>query len=82
MNFPFPKEKTMKIDANRRGQLPKVEAAVPFASPDGLVRGWKVTIPGGHPLATPAVADGRVLLGGGFGSYEFYALDAVTGEVE
>jgi outer membrane protein assembly factor BamB len=71
----------MKLDASQRGQLPSVKEAVPFASPDGLVHGWKLTIPGPHPLATPAVADGRVFLGGGFGSYEFYALDAVTGEV-
>jgi outer membrane protein assembly factor BamB len=38
-------------------------------------------MPGGRPLATPAVVNGRVFLGGGFGSYEFYALDAATGEV-
>ena len=44
-------------------------------------RAFLVTLPGGRPLATPAVADGRVFLGGGFGSYEFYALDAVTGDV-
>jgi len=71
----------MKIDASRRGQLPRVEKPVPFASPEGRINGWKVTIPGMHPLATPAVVDGRVFLGGGFGSYEFYGLDAVTGEL-
>jgi outer membrane protein assembly factor BamB len=32
-------------------------------------------------LATPAVVDGKVFLGGGFGSYEFYALDAKTGKL-
>jgi outer membrane protein assembly factor BamB len=32
-------------------------------------------------LATPAVAEGLVLLGGGFGSYDFYALDAESGHV-
>jgi outer membrane protein assembly factor BamB len=32
-------------------------------------------------LATPAVAEGRVFLGGGFGSYEFYAFDAAGGQV-
>src|SRR5439155_16446909 len=30
-------------------------------------------------LATPAVAAGKVFIGGGFGSSEFYALDAQTG---
>jgi outer membrane protein assembly factor BamB len=37
--------------------------------------------PTGRPLATPAVAKGRVFVGGGFGSYEFYALDAEAGQV-
>lgn len=40
---------------------------------------WKIAIPGSRPLATPAVAGGRVYVGGGFGSHEFYALDAATG---
>jgi outer membrane protein assembly factor BamB len=71
----------MKLDASRRGRLPRVEKPVPFTSPDSLIHGWKMTIPGGRPLATPAVVDSRIFLGGGFGSYEFYALDAVTGEV-
>lgn len=44
-------------------------------------RGWKVALPGRHPLATPAVTDGKVFLGGGFGSHEFYALDATTGQM-
>src|ERR1700682_1800217 len=69
----------MKIDASRRGQLPRVPPAVPFA--DSGKTGWKITLPGNRPLATPAVVDGRLFLGGGFGSYEFYALDPVTGEV-
>jgi Ca-activated chloride channel homolog len=42
---------------------------------------WKSEIPGHRPLATPAVADGRLFLGGGFGSHEFYAIDARTGAV-
>jgi PQQ-like domain len=52
---------------------------VPFQSSDGAITGWKITIPGGKPLATPAVVDGRVFVGGGFGSHEFYALDATSG---
>src|SRR5262249_22084711 len=62
----------------RRSPL-MVSATVPFATPDGRITGWKTTIPGRRPLATPAVADGKVFLGGGFGSHEFYALDADTG---
>jgi outer membrane protein assembly factor BamB len=71
----------MQIDPKLRGKLPQVEKPVAFRSKDDAVRGWKVTIPGNRPLATPAVADGLVLLGGGFGSYDFYALDAETGRV-
>lgn len=41
---------------------------------------WKVSLPGGRPLATPAYAGGRLYLGGGFGSTEFYCLDADTGK--
>jgi Ca-activated chloride channel family protein len=52
---------------------------IPFQTKGGAIRGWKVAIPGGRPLATPAVACELVFLGGGFGSYDFYALDAETG---
>ena len=71
----------MQIDPRQRGRMPKVDAPSPFASEDGRIKGWKVAIPGGKPLATPAVADGRVFVGGGFGSYEFYAFDASTGKL-
>ena len=52
----------------------------PFTSKDGKIKGWKLTIPGSRPLATPCVVKGKVFVGGGFGSHEFYALDAVTGK--
>ena len=55
---------------------------VAFTSKTGGKKGWKVVIPGKRPLATPAVVDGRVFLGGGFGSHEFYAFDAATGKKE
>lgn len=55
-------------------------AAVPFTTPDRRFTGWKARVPGGRPLATPAVVEGRVFLGGGFGSHEFYAFDALSGE--
>jgi outer membrane protein assembly factor BamB len=70
----------MKINSKLRGKMPRVAPPVSWQSKDGR-NGWKVTIPGHRPLATPAVADGRVFLGGGFGSYEFYAFDAATGHV-
>jgi outer membrane protein assembly factor BamB len=71
----------MKINPKLRGKLPRVAPPAPWQSKDGLRNGWKVTIPGRRPLATPALADGRLFLGGGFGSYDFYALDAAGGHV-
>jgi outer membrane protein assembly factor BamB len=71
----------MQINPELRGILTQVPPATPFLSPDGRFRGWKVQIPGARTLATPAVNDGRVFLGGGFGSYDFYAFDARDGSV-
>jgi Ca-activated chloride channel family protein len=62
-----------------QGEAP-VGDPVAFRSKDGGKMGWKVVIPGGRPLATPAVVEDKVFLGGGFGSHEFYAFDAVTGK--
>jgi Ca-activated chloride channel family protein len=66
----------------RRGTVEAIPtkglSAQPFLAPSGQ-RGWKVRIPGGRALATPAVVDGMVFVGGGFGSNEFYAFDAATG---
>ncbi len=50
----------------------------PFRTPDGK-RGWIINLGSGRPLATPAVVDGVVYVGGGFGSHEFYAFDGATG---
>ncbi len=72
---------SMQIDPQQRGKLPNVDPPIPYTSEDGRITGWRGTIPGGRPLATPAVVDGRVFLGGGFGSYDFYAFDAKSGKV-
>jgi Ca-activated chloride channel family protein len=58
----------------------KVADPEPFRAKDGKVVGWKVTIPGNRPLATPAIVNGTAFIGGGFGSHEFYAFDAITGK--
>jgi outer membrane protein assembly factor BamB len=60
-------------------QAPPVADPVAIKTPEGK-SGWKVVIPGNRPLATPAVVAGKVFIGGGFGSYEFYAFDAMTGK--
>lgn len=54
-------------------------SATPFTTQDGK-KGWRVKIPGGRALATPAVAGDTVFIGGGFGSHEFYAFDAASGK--
>ncbi|MEA3312731.1 MAG: hypothetical protein U9Q76_10990, partial [candidate division WOR-3 bacterium] len=59
-------------------QNPKLDVKT-FAAKDGR-KGWKVTLERSLPLPTPAVVDDRVYVGGGFGSYEFYAFDARTGQ--
>jgi outer membrane protein assembly factor BamB len=61
------------------GPIPSATAPVAFTSKEGKT-GWKVMIPGNRPLATPAVVDGKIFIGGGFGSYEFYCLDAKSGK--
>ncbi len=71
----------MQIQESLRGKLPPVADPEPFAGIPGRPAGWKLRLPGQRPLATPAVVNGRVFLGGGFGSYEFYALDAATGRL-
>jgi Ca-activated chloride channel family protein len=48
---------------------------------DGGHTGWKLQIPGNRPLATVAYEDGLLFVGGGYGSYEFYAIEAQTGKV-
>jgi Ca-activated chloride channel family protein len=52
----------------------------PAQIPSICTRLWKAVIPGNRPLATPAIVGGRVFIGGGFGSHEFYAFAADTGE--
>ena len=53
---------------------------VAFTSEEGI-KGWSIVIPGNQPLATPAVADGKVFVGGGYSSHDFGALYAKTGKV-
>src|SRR6266403_2006307 len=54
--------------------------AASFGTSDGK-SGWALRLPGGRPIATPAYADGMLFVGGGYGSHEFYAVDAETGKI-
>lgn len=77
--------KQLKIDLGKSVKVSLPEATrelkpANFRTPDGKT-GWVVRLPGGLPLATPAYANGRVFIGGGYGSNEFYAFDARTGRL-
>ena len=64
-------------------ELPRPEKELTptrFSTRDGRA-GWTLRIPGQRPIATPAYEDGMLFVGGGYGSYEFYAFDAPTGEL-
>ena len=72
----------IRLDDALSIELPRLEEPLKpeaFETPDGL-RGWAIRL-SDHPIATPAFADGRLFVGGGYGSYDFYALDAETGEL-
>jgi hypothetical protein len=53
---------------------------VPFQS-GKKIHGWIVQLPENHTLCTPAYYRGKLYLGGGYGSHEFYAFDAATGKL-
>jgi Ca-activated chloride channel homolog len=77
--------KQVEIDLNKAVDVaipsPKEELkAEAFKTTDGK-EGWVVKIPGNRPIATPAYSDGLIFVGGGYGSHEFYAFNAETGEV-
>src|SRR5262245_12082033 len=79
-----PKPIQVQIDLDKAVlcSLPSAKADLlptAFKTPDGK-EGWVVRIPGNLPIATPAYADGKLFVGGGYGSHEFYAFDAQTGE--
>lgn len=71
---------TIDLNDAVKVKLPRPRSLRPkkFKTPDGR-DGWVVRIPDDRPLATPAFADGRLFLGGGYGSYQFYAFDAESG---
>lgn len=52
----------------------------PFKTKD-LKKGWIIEIPGNRPIATPTYYEGKLYVGGGYGSYEFYCFDALTGKL-
>ena len=84
MKSPAPvQQEAVNQSGGKKGEVDRLPLdnlkAEKYTTKDGR-EGWKISIPGNRPLATPAVVDGMVFVGGGFGSYEFYAFDAETGK--
>jgi len=73
----------MDLDKALTVNLPQMQPlkAAAFRTPDGRT-GWVVKLPGDRPIATPAYANGKIFVGGGFGSHEFYAFDAARGDLD
>lgn len=76
-----PKQLKIDLDKTVEIDLPEIgKDLVPAAFKARDQReGWVIRLPGNRPIATPAYADGRIFVGGGYGSHEFYAFDARTG---
>lgn len=53
----------------------------PFKPSPTKLKGWVIQLPGNHPICTPAYYHGKLYVGGGYGSYDFYAFDATTGKL-
>ena len=85
LTLPVPSHALPAGGNHAEGGVSRIMTAPPrpetFRTPDGKL-GWKLHVPGGKPLATPAYDGGMVFIGGGYGSHEFYALDSGTGEVK
>lgn len=67
------------------GNVPRFRASreperpVAFTDDTTGFSGWRIGLEPRRAVPTPAVAHGRLFVGGGFGSYDFYAFDARTG---
>ncbi|MFN8552447.1 MAG: PQQ-binding-like beta-propeller repeat protein [Candidatus Obscuribacterales bacterium] len=77
--------KTIELNLDRAIPIPVSPSkfalkATIFKTADNK-EGWALNIPGGAPIATPAYWNNMLFVGGGYGSHEFYALDAQTGAV-
>ena len=74
---------TVNLDQALKINLPPARRdlrPVSFETSDSR-RGWMTSFTGVRPIATPAYDKGMLFVGGGYGSYEFVALDAASGSV-
>ena len=49
---------------------------------DGTKRGWVTSLGRSEILTTPAYAEGKVFIGGGFASHRFFAFNAFNGDLD
>ncbi len=74
-----PQSDSPSVPIAGNGDAPNSSQAAPPSPGEHRIL-WKVAIKGNRPLATPAIANGKVFVGGGFGSHEFYAFAMDTGK--
>src|SRR5277367_4983222 len=78
-------KKTIDIDLRNAVAISLPQPSSPLTPKEfqtkDLKKGWVIKIPGDRPIATPAYWEGMLFVGGGYGSYEFYAFDAQTGRL-
>ena len=73
---------TIDLDGAVALDLPRPSLLRPshFGGSNGR-SGWVVGVSRDRPVATPAYENGRLFIGGGFGSHEFYSFNAESGEL-
>src|SRR5262245_46623180 len=70
---------TAQISVQRRCGVVRTETQR-FNDVNGrVIEGYRARVTPARGVATPAISGGAVIFGGGFGSYEMYALDEATG---
>jgi Ca-activated chloride channel family protein len=58
----------------------QIDSPQPFNDRDTGFGGWRVQLELQRGIPTPAISDGRLFVGGGFGSHDFFGFDARTGK--
>jgi len=67
--------------ANKHFTSSRLAMPEPFVDRATGFEGWRIQLDPNRAVPTPAAAQDRILVGGGFGSYEFYGFDARTGRL-
>ncbi len=71
----------INLDSARSLNIPKPKTDLKPALFKLGLSGWVIKIPGSRALATPAIYDNKIYIGGGYGSHEFYCFDAEAGKL-